>query len=68
MIRKILYLLRRDISMEDLEELESHWDSLSDRDLRMFQFGVFTGFSDALIIIEGGDTNLLRLNPKPNMN
>ena len=43
-----------------LEELESHWDSLSGRDLRMFQFGVFSGFSDALIILEGGESNVMR--------
>ena len=58
--RKILLLIGEDISMEDLDELESHWDSLSGRDLRMFQFGVFSGFSDALIILEGGESNVMR--------
>ena len=48
-IRKILLLIGQDISMEDLEELESHWDSLSDRDLRMFQFGVFSGLTPSLL-------------------
>ena len=58
-IRKILLLIGEDISMDEINAFEENWDNLSENDLDVFKLGVFTGFSDALIILEGGESNMI---------